>query len=279
MPAQSLVPVTPHPTDNLPGGVCGSLWVGSAGGLEVLAENDAAAVELGGVQAGTEVQVAAKAVRAAPAGTVALYSPSAPLFTGLIARYTLDDESDAGPNGFDLTNNGGATFTAGEGAVFTGSQSLTRAHDSRLSPAGAFTVAAKVRLASLTSSRAIVGKGSSAAGGANEWLLYYSSTSGRFRFFWTPVSGGTQTLNADLLGTPTAGVFYSLCAWYDPAAGRTFLQVNGGGADSMAVNGPAKVLSDPLSIGAFGAVAGMDGTIRNVRLWGRVLSEAERGML
>lgn len=279
MPAQSLVPVTPHATDNLPGGVCASLWVPEAGDVEVVAENDAAARTLGGVAAGTELQVAARAVRSAPAGTLACYSPSAPLFTGLLARYPLDDTADAGPYGLDLANNGGATFAAGEGASFTGSQSLTRAHDARLSPAGAFSVACKVRLASLTSSRAIVGKGSSAAGGANEWLLYYSATSARFRFFWTPTTGGTQTLNADALGTPLAGEFYALAAWYDPGAGRIFLQVNGGMQDSMAVNGPAKVTSDPLSIGAFGGVAGMDGTIRGVRLWGRVLTEGERGAL
>ncbi|PLP58516.1 hypothetical protein CYK37_15135 [Mesorhizobium loti] len=68
-PASSLRAVTPHATDTLPNGVCRALWVGAAGDVAVIAEDDSAAVTLTAVPAGSVLPVRAKAVRAA--GTTA----------------------------------------------------------------------------------------------------------------------------------------------------------------------------------------------------------------
>jgi hypothetical protein len=74
--AGSLKAVTPHASNNLPDGVARSLWVGGAGNVEVIAEDDSAAVVIAGVAAGTLLPIRAKAVRAASTtatSIVALY--------------------------------------------------------------------------------------------------------------------------------------------------------------------------------------------------------------
>nr|DAK00521.1 MAG TPA: hypothetical protein [Caudoviricetes sp.] len=75
-PASSLKAVVPHPTDNLPNGVCRALWVGGTGDVAVVAEDDVGAVTLAAVPAGSVLPVRAKAVRTAgttAANIVALY--------------------------------------------------------------------------------------------------------------------------------------------------------------------------------------------------------------
>jgi hypothetical protein len=69
MPASRLRAVAPHAANNLPDGVCDALWVGGAGDIAIIAEDDVAAVTLFAVAAGTIVPVRAKAVRVA--GTTA----------------------------------------------------------------------------------------------------------------------------------------------------------------------------------------------------------------
>lgn len=68
-PARSLAAVSPHATDDLPGGVCKALWVGGEGNVAIVAENDTGAVTIVGVPAGTALPIRAKAVRAS--GTTA----------------------------------------------------------------------------------------------------------------------------------------------------------------------------------------------------------------
>ncbi|WP_379063896.1 hypothetical protein ACHMW4_19160 [Mesorhizobium sp. UC22_110] len=75
-PASSLKAVTPHATDTLPNGVCRALWIGAAGDVAMIAEDDTLAVTLTAVPAGSVLPVRAKAVRAAgttASNIVALY--------------------------------------------------------------------------------------------------------------------------------------------------------------------------------------------------------------
>lgn len=62
-PASSLKAVTPHASSNLPDGRCRALWVGGAGDVAIIAENDTVAVTITAVPAGTLLPVRAKAVR------------------------------------------------------------------------------------------------------------------------------------------------------------------------------------------------------------------------
>jgi len=50
--AQKLSVVTPHATNELANGVCDALWIGVAGDVAVIAENDSVAVTLVGVPVG-----------------------------------------------------------------------------------------------------------------------------------------------------------------------------------------------------------------------------------
>lgn len=61
--ARSLKAVSPHASNNLPDGVCKALWIGEAGDIAIVAENDSAAVTIVGVAAGTLLPIRALAVR------------------------------------------------------------------------------------------------------------------------------------------------------------------------------------------------------------------------
>lgn len=60
--AQRLRTVTPADGSDLPLGVCDSLWIGGAGTIAIIAEDDSVAVTLSGVPAGTNLRVRAKRV-------------------------------------------------------------------------------------------------------------------------------------------------------------------------------------------------------------------------
>lgn len=64
-PATRLRAVTPHASNDLPDGICKALFVGTGGNVEVLAEDDSAAVIMKNVASGAIVPVRAKAVRVA----------------------------------------------------------------------------------------------------------------------------------------------------------------------------------------------------------------------
>jgi hypothetical protein len=75
-PASSLRAVTPHASNELPNGRCRALWIGGAGNISVVAENDQDPVTINAVASGTLLPIRAKAVRVS--GTTA---------TGIIAFY------------------------------------------------------------------------------------------------------------------------------------------------------------------------------------------------
>lgn len=60
--ARRLRAVTASDTAELPGGVCRALWIGGAGNVAVISENDTSAVTLVGCAAGQVVPVRARQV-------------------------------------------------------------------------------------------------------------------------------------------------------------------------------------------------------------------------
>lgn len=73
--ARSLKAVTPSDSADLPNGVCRALWIGAAGDVAIIAENDTSAVTLADVPAGL-LPVRAKRVMStntAATDIVALY--------------------------------------------------------------------------------------------------------------------------------------------------------------------------------------------------------------
>lgn len=73
--ATSLKTVTPDNGANLPDGVCRALWIGGAGDVELVAENDTSSVTISSVPAGTLLLVRTKQVLETTTATdiVAMY--------------------------------------------------------------------------------------------------------------------------------------------------------------------------------------------------------------
>lgn len=63
-PGRQLVPITVHDTNDIATGPVRALYVGSSGDVSVVALDDAAAVTLPGVQAGTILPISVRRVRA-----------------------------------------------------------------------------------------------------------------------------------------------------------------------------------------------------------------------
>ena len=60
--ARKLVLAALSDTVDLPGGVCDALWVGGAGNIAIIAEDDTSAVTISSVAAGTRLDIRAKRV-------------------------------------------------------------------------------------------------------------------------------------------------------------------------------------------------------------------------
>lgn len=73
--ARSVREVTPHATDDLPDGICRALYIGGAGDVVLIANDDDEPVTFSSVPAGTMLSVQTKAVRSSSTATniLALY--------------------------------------------------------------------------------------------------------------------------------------------------------------------------------------------------------------
>lgn len=61
--AQRLRAVIPHDTNELALGICDAVWVGGAGNISVITEDDTDPVLISGVPAGTRLDIRAKIIR------------------------------------------------------------------------------------------------------------------------------------------------------------------------------------------------------------------------
>lgn len=203
------------------------------------------------------------------------------LVDNLVAYYSLADVNDAHSSNH-LTNNNTATFVAGlvgnaVNLVAASIQYLSIADNAALSMGDIdFTIAAWVRLASKTTHRQIIDKGSVTSGTNpnNEYALNYIQSIDRFRFAVINSSDTAGLIAADNFGVPTTATWYFVVAWHDSVNNLIGISVNAGTANTTAWTTGVKDSTQPFLIGG-GSSLPMDGRIDEVGIWKRVLSGAE----
>jgi hypothetical protein len=203
-----------------------------------------------------------------------------PLLTGLRAYWDLTaDESDAHENALDLTNTNAVTFDA-DGAHFVAasSQKLARA-DEVLVSIGAgqsFTISAWFNPATLgPAARPVIMKD---GGGANREYGIYVTAGGVVRIMLFDTSGGAAIEKDAPTVVVSTGNLYFVTAGYDAGTSEAFIQVNdaaeGRGSFADGVRDAGAALEIGHQTGVY-----WDGIIRNVGLWGRLLTADEHTFL
>lgn len=204
----------------------------------------------------------------------------AELTDSLISHWKLNEASGTrndshGTN--HLTDNNTVTQAAGKignAAQFTeaNSEYLNRASNATLQTGDInFTLAGWVYLDTDILDMVLAEKGS---GGA-EYLLYYSSGTGRFLF-----SAGGDLVTADSFGAPSTAAWIFIVAWLDTDADKLKIQINNGTVDEVDVFAPPSTDAGAFILGSFdGANLFLDGRLDSVSFWKRLLTAAERTRL
>jgi len=208
------------------------------------------------------------------------------LLTGCRAFWKLDEASgtraDATGNGHTLTDNNTVTSAAGKvgnAASFAAvnSERLTEANTASLQFGDqSWTLSAWVNLTTKTAIRPIYARDNNAAG-QREAFLMYDNTPDRFSLYVFH-SGGSDLLNADVLGIPAVSTWYHVLAWKDKDRGTINIRVNMGAANTMVASGPGLAVAIETQIGAWSGNF-MDGLIDAVGFWARTLTEPEMATL
>lgn len=209
------------------------------------------------------------------------------LLTNLISYWSMDEASGTrtdshGSN--DLTDNntvGSATGKINNAADFesNNNEHLSHADNADLSPTGDCTLACWVKLETKPSISTIMGKWPG-TGDSRALILRYQSSDDRFAFFVNSdgTSGGTTSVSADNLGSPSTGTWYFIVAWHDDTNNTINIQVNDGTVDSTAHTVGIHDSDEPWVVGARsdGGVQEYDGLIDEFGYWKRVLTSQER---
>ncbi|WP_179294008.1 LamG-like jellyroll fold domain-containing protein [Candidatus Methanoperedens nitratireducens] len=157
----------------------------------------------------------------------------------------------------------------GNGITLDGSNHVTVASNYNILFDNAFSVDAWVKFDNTTGVQAIVSKGRS---GPTGWGFNLVKGSGQyFRFYFYDDNATRHYLD---FGSVTAGVWYHPVVTYDGTLVRSYL--NGTFVNSMAVEGFTPSI-DNLTIGrySYSDTWYVNGTIDDVKLWNRALSEYE----
>jgi hypothetical protein len=214
------------------------------------------------------------------------------LTDSLSAYWKLDEasgtrEDSHGAN--DLTDNNTVGSTTGKlntagSFIAANSEYLSIADNATLSfdPATPFTFSAWVYLQSKVVDRTIGGSWNF-AGADRSFIVYYQSSSDRFRFEIS-ADGSTSgvSINADSLGSPATGTWYFVVAWHDYLGGFIAIQVNNGTVDQASWLGGTRNTASPFILGANGTGTGAfwNGRIDEVGYWvGDILTASERTQL
>lgn len=111
-----------------------------------------------------------------------------------------------------------------------------------------------------------------------EYGLQYIASASRFRFTIGTVAS-IVSVDANTLGAPVAGTWYSIAAWYDPAGGGTLnIAVNGGAVDTAVCPVSPQGAANEFRIGRVGA-AYLNGRARSVAVIRRPPTGPERTAL
>lgn len=200
---------------------------------------------------------------------------------GLVSLWLLENANDAAA-GNHLTNTGGVTFNS-QGANFSGANYLSVADNSslRIPYTQSFTVISRPRLSTKATSQTLMSKTDGAS--ANEFALTYASAAdGIDRFRFTLYPGGTSAVavNADVAGSPSAGVDYLVAGWYDAFSNQACIAVNAGTPNCTSATNTAHPYTAPLALGRLtGVGALLNGSQRFAGLWSRVVTTEEQAEL
>lgn len=205
------------------------------------------------------------------------------LFDNCVAAWKLSDLTDATGRGNTLTNNGGTTFIAGKIGncahfVTSSSQALNKLTSADVEVNGAggalWEIGLWVKLADKVSTYWFIAKDDA---GAGEYNIQYDQTADRFQATTYRSGGIASVAVANNFGSPTAGVWYCINAWYDGTDFR--IAINDGTPDVQ-----VGVATDPSTAAGFniGKLNQFGGVYTNadidaVHIWkGRVLTSGNR---
>jgi hypothetical protein len=148
---------------------------------------------------------------------------------------------------------------------------LTRTSATGLNPGSAsFTLAGWMNLASKSANRPMICKG-------DDWAVFYHQASDRFRF--RVRDNGLPFVDGTSHGSPTTATWHFVVAWYDSSTGAISIQVNNGAVDTAAAGAQNLIGADALLVGKHNSLGNMDGQIRLLGVWHRLLTDDERAWL
>lgn len=208
------------------------------------------------------------------------------LLTSLVAYYTLNEASGTRTDSTARGNDLGPTNTPGNTTGVVGnalsllagsSQYVSRASTADLQTGAIdLTYAGWIKLTAKTSFRMMAAKYSA---GAAETLLWYDPGDDRFEFrtYVLVSEAALGTAKANTFGSPSAGVWYFLCAQQIAAGPTLRISVNGGAFDSVTPTGTPTAGSGIFQLGAYrgGSLPNGDMAIDEFGIWKRLLTAAE----
>lgn len=202
--------------------------------------------------------------------------------SSLLAHWRFDEGAGAVAADSSGTGNAGTLVNGAgwtTGRVGSGALRLQRSLSQRVtvndSPSlsfgnQSFTITAWASLSSDFSNSAIVSKRTGNTG-------YALATLNSKAIFHVSTSGQEALVHADRFGEIPLNTWVHVAAWYDSVARTINISVNNGPIDTRPYSAGSADTPAPLYIGQFGgSTACWDGSIDDVRVYGRVLSAAER---
>lgn len=221
---------------------------------------------------------------------IALYRPqAAPADSSLVGFWKFDEDSDttavdSSGNGLDGTAINGASISGGALVLNGTDQYVEVAHDPALNLTDSFTITAFVQLDAVNDRRPVITKEQN-PDGSRGWNCWIENGEPRMQLMdgvkWADTGDvGQSKLTISSGAALDAGVLYHLAFVYD-SAGPEQIYIDGVVQISEdVVTGTLHVNEQPVRIGAYiwdpaGYQKYLDGSIDDVRIYNRVLTEAE----
>lgn len=217
------------------------------------------------------------------------------IYIDLLSYYPLEESSGDrvdfwGSNDLaDINTVGSTTGQIGDAASFVraNSETLRAANNGVLNLGDEdFTIAFWGRLTAKTlPAQTFVSKFRPATDDRQYFVDYVEGGIDRFRFLVDSTgAGGTTIIEADNLGSPSAGTWYFIVAWHDSSADTINIQINDGTIDSAAHTTGVFQGEATFSLGSYQDASDapteeLDGDIDEAAIWNRILTSTERSEL